>query len=77
MATSQMVPGLSDEGDRVAHIHPANLGCKLVVAVVRLYELPTPWISKEATSMSWFCRIERGIVSIVPLPEPMLVCSRL
>ncbi|MED6112383.1 hypothetical protein PIB30_061173 [Stylosanthes scabra] len=60
MASNPVVPGLSEQGHRVADIRPANLGCKLVVAVVRLYDLPNQWISKETTSMEMVLQDREG-----------------
>ncbi|MED6146886.1 hypothetical protein PIB30_038935 [Stylosanthes scabra] len=51
MASSSAVGGSREETDRVADVRPAKLRCKLVVAVVRLYQLLNPWISKDAISM--------------------------
>ncbi|MED6185153.1 hypothetical protein PIB30_054285 [Stylosanthes scabra] len=58
MGSSQLVPGLSDEGDRVADIRPANLGCKFVVASSDC--MNCPWISKDATSMELVLQDREG-----------------
>ncbi|MED6174710.1 hypothetical protein PIB30_071638 [Stylosanthes scabra] len=62
MASNPVVPGLSEQGHRVADIRPVNLGCKLVVAVVRLYDLPNQWISKEATSMEMVLQDQETVI---------------
>ncbi|MED6108601.1 hypothetical protein PIB30_025729, partial [Stylosanthes scabra] len=60
MALSSAVAGSSEKTDRVVDVRPAKLHRKLVVAVVRLYELPNQWISKNATSMEMVLQDQEG-----------------
>ncbi|MED6183424.1 hypothetical protein PIB30_037770 [Stylosanthes scabra] len=60
MASSSAVAASSEETDRVADVRPAKLRCKLVVAVVQLYQLPNPWISKDAISMELVLQDQEG-----------------
>ncbi|MED6121414.1 hypothetical protein PIB30_029901 [Stylosanthes scabra] len=60
MASGQVACDLGPDGYRVADIKPANIYCKLVVAVVRLYELPNQWIGKDATSIEMVLQDREG-----------------
>ncbi|MED6112253.1 hypothetical protein PIB30_059988, partial [Stylosanthes scabra] len=51
MAVNESLAGSNEEIDRVSTIKATKLGWNLVVGVVRLYELPNQWISKDATSV--------------------------
>ncbi|MED6130160.1 hypothetical protein PIB30_115285, partial [Stylosanthes scabra] len=51
MAVNESLAGSNEEIDRVSAIKATKLGWNLVVGVVRLYELPNQWISKDATSI--------------------------
>ncbi|MED6111581.1 hypothetical protein PIB30_053554, partial [Stylosanthes scabra] len=60
MAVNESLAGSNEEIDRVSAIKATKLGWNLVVGVVRLYELPNQWISKDATSIKMVLQDQNG-----------------
>ncbi|MED6181967.1 hypothetical protein PIB30_024440 [Stylosanthes scabra] len=60
MAMNESLVGLNEDIDRVSAIKATKLGWNLVVGVVRLYELPNQWISKDPTSIEMVLQDQHG-----------------